>query len=161
MVVPSISPHTLPCLWTSAAYWHVCAGKAKLLPSGFLFKKNAFIYLAEPSLSCGMWDLLLDQGFNLGALHCVCGVLAPGPPGMSPVSFSPWDATWPSCCCFHQLFPSSQHFPMAGAFCLAGLLPCWTGSDGIVLLPPGWAKSYSYFQLKVERHFCVLDLSTN
>ena len=88
----------------------MCAGKAKLLPSGFLFLKNAFIYLAEPSLSCGMWDLLLDQGFNLGALHCVCGVLAPGPPGMSPVSFSPRNATWPSCCCFHPTL--SQFSPL-------------------------------------------------
>ena len=77
----------------------MCAGKAKLLPSGFLFLKNVFIYLAEPSLSCSMWDLFPDQGFNLGPLHWECGVLATGSPGMSLVSF-PIDATWLSCCCF-------------------------------------------------------------
>ena len=80
---------------------------------------------------------------------------------MSLVSFFPIDAKLlllPP-----NSFPVLTTFPMAGAFHLAGFLLCWMGSDGIVLLPPGWDKSSSSFQLKVEGHFCVIfmiDLST-
>ena len=34
-------------------------------------------------LSCSMWDLVPDQGSNLGPLHWELGVLATGPPGKS------------------------------------------------------------------------------
>ena len=42
-----------------------------------------FIYLAVLDLSCGMEDLILDQGWNLGLLCWEHGVLATGPPGKS------------------------------------------------------------------------------
>ena len=42
-----------------------------------------FIYLAVPGLCCGMWDLVPDQGSNLGPLPWEHGVLATGPPGKS------------------------------------------------------------------------------
>ena len=35
-------------------------------------------------LSCGMWDLLLNQELNPGSLHWGHGVLATGPPVKSP-----------------------------------------------------------------------------
>ena len=54
------------------------------------FKKQIFIYLAAPglscsiwTLSCGMWDLVLRPGIKPGPLHWECGVLATGPPGKS------------------------------------------------------------------------------
>ena len=41
-------------------------------------KKNFFIYLAEPSLSCGMWDLVSGPGIE------------PGPPALGVQSLNHW-----------------------------------------------------------------------
>lgn len=52
-----------------------------LLPhvgSFFFFFKYGF-NLAVSSLSCGMWDLVFEQGLNLGLLYWECGVLATDP----------------------------------------------------------------------------------
>ena len=45
-----------------------------------------FLVAACKIFSCGMWDLIPEKGLNLGPLHWELGVLAPGPPGKSPVA---------------------------------------------------------------------------
>ena len=40
------------------------------------------------TLSCGMWDILPEQGLNLGHLHWDYRVLATGPPGKSHNSYT-------------------------------------------------------------------------
>ena len=41
------------------------------------------IYLSEPTLSCGVWNLVLWPGMGPGPLDLQRGVLAYGPPGKS------------------------------------------------------------------------------
>ena len=45
------------------------------------------LYYSVWTLSCGMWDLIDNQGSNPGPLHWELGVLATGPPGKSSVIF--------------------------------------------------------------------------
>ena len=45
------------------------------------------LYYSMWTLSCGMWDLIDNQGSNPGPLHWELGVLATGPPGKSSVIF--------------------------------------------------------------------------
>lgn len=44
-----------------------------------LFSVLLAYLLAEPGLSCSMWDPFPSQGLNLGPLHWECGGLATGP----------------------------------------------------------------------------------
>ena len=54
----------------------------------FYLKKNVFIYLAMPGLSCGLWDLVPWPRIEPGPLHWERWILDSGPPGKSPGVFS-------------------------------------------------------------------------
>ena len=51
------------------------------------FKKYLFIYLAAPSLSCGVWDLVPWLGIEAGPPELAGRFLTTAPPGKSPGAF--------------------------------------------------------------------------
>ena len=77
-----------PSLCTSH---HALLLEALWLPFGLFcvgsFLKYLFVYLAALGLSCGLWDLVPEQGWNPGPLHWEHRVLTTAPPGKSLVFF--------------------------------------------------------------------------
>ena len=68
-------------LWWTASLWtRVYKYLSKSLLSFFF---NIYIYLAVPSLNCGMWDLVPWPGSNPGSLHWACRALVTGLRGKS------------------------------------------------------------------------------